>query len=512
MRVPALIGRMLAAMRTRPANPQTASRAMFVGPNAAGVFVDEDVALNVATVWACIDVISSSLASSEWNVYTGRRGANDQELAPDDALQYVLNTRPNPEMTAKRAKQAMVMAALSWGNGWAEIVRDQAGRVVELWPIEPRRCELRRDIATSRPYLQVVNDFGGGVVELDMRDVLHFAGPGLTGLLGDKPIAHAVRTIALAVAQERYSETYFGNNTQIGGWLESPKEIGDAAYTRLKEQLESGHKGVKRAFQFAIFEGGAKWHPAESDAERAQMVEARHLQIEEICRWFHVPPHKVGHLLRATNNNIEHQGLEFSRETLRPWKIEIEQECDYKLFSARGPRRFVEIDIDWTSEGDFQSRMAGFSAGRAMGVYSVNDILRKLRENTIGPEGDVRTMNGASVKLEDVGKELAAPAASAPGATPPGAPEDPSAVARDWLTHTYARVQRRHDNRAADLRRSGRGAGAEQARADAVAYGAEQVAELADALGPRLALAHEWCARVIDGVRPADAAAEVVKE
>lgn len=496
-----MIRRLWNAVRTKSQNPQGGSRLAFIGPNATGLFVDEDVALSVSTVWACVDLVSGAIGSSSWNVYGGARGANDQKLLPDDGLQYVLNTRPNPEMTAKRAKQALMIAALTWGSGYAEIVRDGAGRVAEIWPIDPKRCDLRRDVDTQSLFLQVASDGFGGFVRLDMRDVLHIGGPGLSGLMGDKPIGRAVRTIALALAQERYAETYFGNNTQIGGWLESPTTLGDVAFERLKSQLEAGHKGIKKAFKFAIFEGGAKWHPVESDAEKAQIIEARHLQIEEICRFFRVPPHKVGHLIRSTNNNIEHQGLEFSRETLRPWKYEIEQECDFKLLSARGPKRFVEIDLDWAAEGDFKSRMEAFSIGRAMGVYSVNDVLRKMGENTIGPDGDVRTMNGASVRLEDVGKNLA------PAPAPEQVPvtlesEEDTGTAQAWLMSTYARIARRYAHREEDQ-------GRESAKRDAMAYIRGQMADMEAVLGGRRAAATAGAFRVIEGESAISVAQEI---
>lgn len=408
-----LLSKIWAAMRSRPPDPQTGGRLMFIGPNQTGLYVDTETALMVSAVWACVSVISNSLASSSWNVYGGLRGDGNQTALTGDNINYLLNTRPNPEMTAKRLKTSLMLGALMWGNGYAEIARDLSNRPAEIWPLDPRQADLRRDQQTRELFV-AYRGADNALVEIPYDDILHVAGPGITGLLGDSPVARAVRTISLAMAQERYSEVYFGNNTQIGGWLEVPTILGETAFGRLKEQLEAGHKGVKKAFKFAIFEGGAKWHPVETNAEDSQLIEARHLQIEEICRWFSVPPHKIGHLLRATNNNIEHQGLEFSRETLRPWKIEIEQECDYKLFGTRGPKKFIEIDLDWAAEGDFKSRMEGYQIGRAAGIYSVNDVLRKLGENTIGPEGDTRTMNSASVKLEDVGKNLAPAPAPAP--------------------------------------------------------------------------------------------------
>ena len=56
-----------------------------------------------------------------------------------------------------------------------------------------------------------------------------------------------------------------------------------------------------------------------SDPEQAQFTEVRQHQVEEICRWFGVPPHKVQHLLRATFSNIEHQAIEVVVDTITPW-------------------------------------------------------------------------------------------------------------------------------------------------------------------------------------------------
>ena len=52
-----------------------------------------------------------------------------------------------------------------------------------------------------------------------------------------------------------------------------------------------------------------KFTPIGNEPEKAQLVESRKFQVEEICRWFGVPPHKVQHLERSTFNNIEHLGI-----------------------------------------------------------------------------------------------------------------------------------------------------------------------------------------------------------
>jgi HK97 family phage portal protein len=389
-------------------------------PMNAGVQVTPEIAMRVSTISACVDVIASAIASSDWNIYK-RLKANDREFLPDDRLHYLLNVRPNPEMTAKAFKQAMVMSACTWGNGYAEIVRDMSGRVAGIWPIYPDRVEVRR-WEDGTLYYEVHNDRGDPTI-LEQRDMFHIRGPGLLGAVGDNRFASAVRTIALAVALERFGEAYFGNNTQLGLVLEYPGQVSDETYKRLEQQFNKRHRGANQAFRVGVVEAGVKIHPMNVEADKAQLIEARKFQVEEICRWFRVPPHKVGHLEKSTNNNIEHQGLEFSRDTLRPWAIEIQQEAQEKLFGPRDNAKFVIVDYTWASQGDFKSRMEGYKIARDMGMYSVNDILKKEGENTIGPEGDVHIVNGSGsvVRLEDVGKNLVE--APAPGSEPTPKPK-----------------------------------------------------------------------------------------
>lgn len=460
-----------AAIQSQPADPQRGTSLQMITRNYSGVRVTPEIALMVSAVWACVDVISGAISASDWNVYAGVPSGGNQYLLPEDAAQYILNTRWNAEMSAQAAKRALMIGAVGMGNGYAEIERDLAGRVIALWPIRTDRVEPMRDDASGQLFYRVHNDRSSGWVDLDPRNVLHIRGPGVDGLLGDHPLARAVQTVAKAVAIDQFSSAYFGNSTQLGGFITSPGKLDDVAYGRLKAQFEERHGGSANAFRTGILDMGMQFQSVTTDADKAQLIEASQHVIEEIARWFHVPPHKIGHLLRATNNNIEHQGLEFVRDTLRPWRCEIEQEGSYKVFPARGLKRFICVDLDWATDGDFKSRMEAFSIGRGMGVFSANDILRKLGENTIGPEGDLRIVNGAAIPLERVGENYAL---SASGGDNPTEDSSDAAMARDdrttikaWAISVLRRIEARQRHRVDDLARGGKASDAARVQAAA---------------------------------------------
>lgn len=366
---------------------QPTNRLIWYAPDQpAGIFITPSNALDVSVVWACVQAISQSLAASRWKVHA-IEGQN-REWLPDDRLDYVLNVRPNPEMTAIAMWEALNMQALTWGNAYAEIVPNGRGDIVEIWPLfSDRMTPMRRDDGTA---FYEYRNIDGSAVALPMERVFHHHGPGIAGLLGDNIVAHMAKTISLAAAQERFASTYFGNNTVIGGVLKHPKKLSPEAFAKLKKDWEDKYKGPFKANKPIILEEGMEWSAFDNNAENAQLVASRTFQIEEICRWYGVPPHKVAHLVRATFNNIEHMGIEFVRDALTPWARRIEQEASYKLLPQRAPWRECSLDMTWLTQGDYKTRMEGHAIAVQWGILSHNDVLRKEGENTIGAIGDRR--------------------------------------------------------------------------------------------------------------------------
>jgi HK97 family phage portal protein len=437
----------------------------------AGVPVTNDSALELSVVWACVMAIAPALAACPWNVFEQKKSGR-RELVHDDPIGYLLNTRPNDDMTAIALKECLLIGALTWGNGYGEIQRDNSSRVVGMWPLLPHRTFPRRDPAGVLYYEHYNMD--GEVVRLEARDVYHVHGPGITGLMGDNLVARAAKSMSLAAAQERFASTYFGNNTVIGGFLEYPTKLDDKAYKRLKDDWEDRFKGPDKSNRPAILEGGMKYSPVTNNAQSAQLVESRQFQLEEICRWFNVPPHKVQHLLRSTFNNIEHLGIEFVRDALTPWALRLTQEADFKLFGPRRPRT-TGLDMAWLTAGDAKSRAEAAAIYRNIGVLNANEIRAKEGLNPLaGKDGEVYIVPANMTTVEKLTAPEPAPGAPAGGTPGEGEkPETPAAedqpgekkprrasygdVMHESLVSLFSgplhRYARRLENREADLRR-----------------------------------------------------------
>ncbi len=353
-----------------------------------GLSVDQWTALNYSVFWACVRNISEDVASMPLMLYK-RLDDGGKEPLRRHQLSRLLHDEPNPEMDAMTFRQALIAHALTWGNGYAEIQRNGAGQPVALWPITPDRVQVKRD-ASGNLYYEVSQANNGGAVALPAANVFHLPGLGFDGVCGYSVVDKAKESIGLGLAAERYGGKFFGNGATMGGVISLADPLTEQAKLTFQQQMAGRHEGVERAHKFLLLGNGAKYTPNMIPPDNAQFLETRLFQIEEICRWFRSPPHKVQHLEKTSYNSIEHQGIEYYTDTLRPWCVRFELAAKRKLI-APSERwiQFFEHNMDGVLRGDLASRYSAYGVGRQWGFLSVNDIRKKENLNPIGAEGDM---------------------------------------------------------------------------------------------------------------------------
>jgi len=404
---------------------------IYVSPRQAGVVVNQDTALTNAAVWACVRVISETVASLPWHVY--RKTEEGREPMFAHSVHWLLNNQPNSEQTAFAFREAMMSHALTWGNGYAEIQRDDALRVKALWLITPDRVTPKRDAAGVLVY--EVRDDADGVRVIPSAQMMHLHGLGFDGLVGYSPVTQAARSIGLGIAQDTFSQAFYRNGTTFGGMVEVPSNMSSEQIKLTEGYLNEKHQGPDKAFKVRVVANGMKYVNAAGamPLADAQFIESRKFSVTEVARWYRVPPHKIADLERSTNNNIEHQSIEFVTDTIIPWVRRLEQEADVKLFGARAVGTvYTKFAVNALMRGDSKARAEFYRTMTQIGVLSVNEV-RDLEElNGIGEAGDEHLVQLNQTTLERLVAEPpdATPepaSAAAPDAGEADPPADPGA-------------------------------------------------------------------------------------
>lgn len=378
------------------------------GPSTSDKNVNEFTAMQTTAVYACVRILSETLAALPLQLYRYTPGG--KERVYDHPLYHLLHDEPNSEMTSFIFRETLMSHLLIWGNAYAQIIRDKLGRVQGLYPLRPDKMTVCRDESGQIYYIYTKTSDENpaiksyGQVPLRKDEVLHIPGLGFDGLVGYSPIAMARNAVGMTMACEEYGASFFANGASPSGVLEHPGVLKDPA--KVRDSWNAVYQGSANAHKVAVLEEGMKYQQIGIPPEEAQFLETRKFQLNEIARLYRIPPHMIGDLEKSSFNNIEQQSMEFVKYTLDPWVIRWEQAMQKALFMPEEKKQFfLKFNVNGLMRGDYESRMTGYSIGRQNGWLSANDIREMEDMNPVPDEegGNLYLVNGSMTKLKDAG-------------------------------------------------------------------------------------------------------------
>jgi HK97 family phage portal protein len=333
--------------------------------------------MQIATVWACIRLISETIATLPMLVY---RQAADGGRSVDKShpLYELLHDSPHYDFTAVEFWEGVAVALCVAGNAYAEklyisprTASNSFPRIIALQPLAADRVEVFRTEAGARRYRY--HEDGRRTREIAEEDMFHVRGFGNGGDQGLSPISYARETLFTARRANTAAAKLFGSNMRHEGVLEmtqvmKPEQRKDAKENILDPILEGGS---------GILEGGMTFKGLTMSAKDAQMLETLSFQIEEICRWFRIPPFMIGHTQKSTSwgTGLEQQNLGFLTYSLRPYLSRIEQTIRRSLMSPVDRKQLVaEFKVEGLLRADTQTRIASYAAGVQNGIYTRDEV------------------------------------------------------------------------------------------------------------------------------------------
>lgn len=365
----------------------------------AGIRVDPNIALQVSAVFACLKVISETIAILPLIVYD--RVSDREKRRAYGTPEYNLFARsPNAWQTPYDLKENLTAWAALHGKGIAIKYPNESGTATaELDPVHPSLVRVEK--LPSRRLRYWIRQKDGQEKPYVQGEIFHLRGFAPDGLNGVDLSQSARDAIGLARALDAFAARYFANDATVGIALEHPGELSDPAKKHLRESFEGRHQGVAKAWRPIILEEGMKLQRLDSKAKDAQLTEERQNQVIEICRYFRMPPHKIAHLLNATFSNIEHQALEFVGDTITPWAVRWEEAVTRDII-VDDEKYFAEFLLTALLRGDQVARSQYYRERFNIGTLSRNEIRNLENENPI-EGGDTYYIQGAMVPIDTKG-------------------------------------------------------------------------------------------------------------
>jgi HK97 family phage portal protein len=330
---------------------QTYQDISWWAPSYAGQVVTKETAMRVSAVYACVRLIAGSIASLPLPIY--ERTPKGRMRIDDHPLYWTLNEEPTPRFTASTMWEFITKSVLLRGDGFAVIVRDRAGRVVELVPMDPDNVIVERKENRLAYYVQMGDTRKG----YDQDDILHFPGFGFNGIRSLSVIQWAAKqSIGIAMAAEEHSARFYSNGMSPSYIVKSPGKMSDEQIARLKQQIAEKASGTANAHKPLVLTEGLDATNISMTSSDGQLMEARQFQVIDIARAFGVPPHMIGANEKTSSwgTGVAEQTLGYVKFTLSPYLTRWEQELNRKLF--RTAKNFVSFDLAGLLRGDDKAR------------------------------------------------------------------------------------------------------------------------------------------------------------
>jgi HK97 family phage portal protein len=360
--------------------------------------MNAETAMRISAVFACNRVLAETLGVCP--IFEYEKKDTGREAVTDTPEYELLHYAPNPDMTPGAFKESGASNINLGGNFYAQKVKNAAGQTIQLRPITWDRVKSNVDKATGS--LRYFID--GNSEPMTREKILHIPGLSLDGYTGITPIEFAKNALTVGAYQDQFTRNFYENGVMSSGVFQGPNALSDQAFNRLKKEIKENYAGLKNAGVPMILEEGLQYKEVTMKLSDAQFIESKRFTKEEIASLYRVPLHLIQDLSRSTNNNIEHQSLEFIMYTMLPWFKRWEENLNLQLLSKEDRRkgRYFEFKVDVLLRGDAKTRAEAYAKGRQWGWLSVNDIRRLENMNGIGSAGDIYL---TPVNMYEAGKQ-----------------------------------------------------------------------------------------------------------
>lgn len=339
-------------------------------PTVAGVQVNEPGAVSTSiAVYRAISLLAGLVAGLPLNAFRIR----DKTRVAVSAL----TDHEEAPYTQYELWELVMTHLLGWGNSYCEKIRDGAGRVDSLRPINPDRVKPRLmppgDGMPALKVFEVTVTDGQPPVPYTNYEIMHIPGLGYDGLLGLSPIGVARQAIGISRAADDLAGRLYANGNLMSGILTTDKTLTQDQADALKSRWREKMQGAKHAHDVAVLDTGTKFQTLTISPEDAQFLESRRWQTIEIARLYGIPPHLLGDVEKSTSwgTGIEQQNIGLVTYSVRPWLHRIEQRVSREIVSPS--TQVARFDVNALLRGDAAARAAYYTQGIQWGWLTRNE-------------------------------------------------------------------------------------------------------------------------------------------
>jgi len=261
---------------------------------------------------------------------------------------------PNPAQGRAELFEALFGQLLLTGNGYLEVVADEAGTPLELHVLRSDRMNL----VPGPDGWPVAYDYavGGRKHRFDMTGdappICHIRSfHPQDDHYGFSPMQAAASAVDVHNSASRWSKALLDNAARPSGAIvyrgsDGQSSLSADQYDRLLDEMATQHQGAANAGRPMLLEGGLDWKPMGFSPSDMEFQKTKEAAAREIAVAFGVPPMLLGIPGDATYANYQEANRAFYRLTVLPLATRVSASVSDWLSRFGGAPVELRPDLD----------------------------------------------------------------------------------------------------------------------------------------------------------------------
>ncbi len=361
--------------------------------------VTKEMALQIPTVQACIDIIANTISRLPVRLY--RKNADgDVEIVEKDTRLKLLNDDTGDTLTAKQFWRAIIEDYFLGRGGYAYINRK--GRNIEsIHYVDEKDVSIgyqNFDPIFKEYDLMVM---GRRYTPTDFIKLLRKTKDGMQSrsIVEDNPLV-----LAVAYEELRFELSLAKKGGAKRGYLQTEKPLTQQALDALKDGFRKMYGGSDE--NVVVLNNGIKFQEASASAAEMQMNENKSSNAEEICKLFGVPLSMIQGSL--TGNSMTENDVNQFVKTCVGIMTDIECSLNRDLLNeSEKDSYYWSFDTKELTRGSLRERYEAYKIGLDKNFLQIDEVRAKEDMEPLGI--DWLQLNLNTVFYNPVTKEIYTP-------------------------------------------------------------------------------------------------------
>ncbi|MFT7830045.1 phage portal protein [Priestia megaterium] len=349
--------------------------------------VTEEKVMKIPTAKACVDLITSTIASMPVYLYKEAKDGSIERV--NDNRIKLLNHEANDYLNGYNLKKYMAKDFVLHGATYVSII-EAANTILELHPLPARSVVINKkvqdgyrtvgaEIVLSNSESGALNQVSRAPKKFKPYELMIATQESHDGLAGKGVIVYGQDIFNQALSEMEYTSNLYERGALPLGLLKAKSRLNEQQSNALRDAWQKLYGGIRNSAKTVVLQEGMEYQALSMNPNEIQMDATRKNTNSEICKLFGVSESMVNAKQGKQYDSVSKNNEEFLKKTLTPIISAIESAMDRALLLEKEKKKgyFFRFDTTELIRANEKERVETLTAAINGKLLTVNEARNK---------------------------------------------------------------------------------------------------------------------------------------